>query len=641
MRLSLPESSSLLASGWLRALAKRLLGSLLTPLFSQEPAARLIRQTARQQWRLLGLNLGTSLVEAGTEGATIGVVFLAVEILSKQGRKGFDWTTNPLLSRWPELAGWFNTLPATTVFLWLLALALGLQALQSFSRFLNQVSVGYFAARCRALVTARIHSQILSFSFPCASGYKVGDLTNYAGVGPEALRTQVDLTNGLISNLLLTATYLVVLVKISPWLLLAVVLMGWLISLLQKQLLPRIQRGSVTLTQAEVAISTRITEDFQGLRLLHSSGQLDLADQRLRSGMGQLERALRGQVRRLSVLGPVSGFLPLLSIALISALALLLFGQRSTGVLPSLVTFVLALQRLNQRLSGVAGVITGLANNSANLERLNQILSPNGKQFRRLGGTPFQQLQQAIRFEDVSLRYAPELPEALQQICFTLPKGQMLALVGPSGAGKSSIADLLTGLYAPTTGRIWVDDTPLEQLDLQSWQQRLGVVSQDTFLFNATIAENIAFGTPDASRSQIEAACQASQAAGFIESLPQGYDTLVGERGYRLSGGQRQRLSLARAILRDPELLILDEATSALDTQSERLVQQAIECFERNHTVLVIAHRLSTIVKADQILVLDQGRVVEQGTHARLLQQQGLYAQLWQQQTQSIEPVLI
>jgi ATP-binding cassette subfamily B protein/subfamily B ATP-binding cassette protein MsbA len=209
----------------------------------------------------------------------------------------------------------------------------------------------------------------------------------------------------------------------------------------------------------------------------------------------------------------------------------------------------------------------------------------------------------------------------------------MLALVGPSGAGKSSVADLLVGLYAPTSGHILIDGVHLDELDLASWQQGLGVVSQDTFLFNNTLAENIAFGTPGASRARIEAAAAAAQAAGFIEALPQGYDTLVGERGYRLSGGQRQRISLARAILKEPELLILDEATSALDSQSERLVQEAIERFERNHTVLVIAHRLSTIVKADQILVLDRGRVVEHGNHESLLACQGLYYELYQQQS--------
>lgn len=615
------------------------LQKLLQSLLGQQPAAQLIRQTARQQWRLIALNLVCSLVDAFSEGATLGVVFLAVEVLSAPAQ-GFNWAANPLVAWWPAAVAWLNGLPATAVFLSLLALAVLLQALQSLTRFLSQVSVGYFAARCRALVTARIHSQVLSFSFACASGYKVGDLTNHAGTGPEALRQQIELTSGLVVGVLLIATYLAVLVGISPWLLLAVAMMAGLITLLQKQLLPRITAGSRAVNDAQVAISSRITEDFQGLRLLHSSGQLDGADQRLRSGMGELERLMRGQTRRLAVVGPFSSFLPILAIALIAALSLLLLGGRSTGVLPSLVTFVLALQRLNQRLSGVAGTFNGLADNSARIERLNQILTTEDKQFRRRGGTAFRELQREIRFDGVGLRYAQELPAALTDISFLLPKGQMLALVGPSGAGKSSIADLLTGLYAPTSGRIWIDDTPLEQLELASWQQRLGVVSQDTFLFNATIAENIAFGTAGMDRSQIEAACQAAQAAGFIESLPQGYDTLVGERGYRLSGGQRQRLSLARAILREPELLILDEATSALDSQSERLVQEAIERFEHNHTVLVIAHRLSTIVRADQILVLSGGQVVERGNHSSLLAQRGLYAQLWQQQSQSGQPAL-
>ena len=610
----------------------------LQSLLSQEPAAQLIRRTARQQWRLIVLNLGSSLLEAFTEGATLAVVFLAVEVLSAPAGTPFNWASNPIVSRLPAAASWLNGLPAIGVFATLLALAVLLQALQSLTRFLSLVSVGYFAARCKALVTARIHSQVLSFSFPCASGYKVGDLTDYAGQGPEAIRIQIEQSSQLLVGVLLIATYLAVLVGISPWLLLAVLVMGGLITMLQKQLLPRIRAGSQAVSQAQVAISSRITEDFQGLRLLHSSGQLNAADQHLHSRMGELERQLRGQVRRLAVVGPFSTFLPILAVAVIAGLSLLLLGGRSTGVLPSLVTFVLALQRLNARLSGVAGTFNQLADNSGRLARLNQLLSPAGKQLRRQGGIFFRQLQGQIRFEGVGLRYAPELPPSLSDISFALPKGQMVALVGPSGAGKSSIADLLTGLYAPTAGKIWIDDTRLGQLELSSWQQRLGVVSQDTFLFNGTIGENIGFGTPGATLAQIQEACAAAQAAGFIESLPLGYDTLVGERGYRLSGGQRQRLSLARAILRDPELLILDEATSALDSQSEQLVQEAIERFERNHTVLVIAHRLSTIVRTDQILVLEGGRVVERGTHTNLLAEGGLYQKLWQQQTLATPP---
>lgn len=605
---------------------------ILHPLRSQEPAAQLIRQTARQQWRLLVVNVGGSLVEALSEGATLAVVFLAVEALSAPLTQPFNWADKPILGRLPGAVDVLTALPASGAFVLLLAVAVLLQALQSLARFVSSVSVGYFAARCNALVKAHIHSQVLQFSFPCASGYKVGDLANHAGTGPVAVETQINAISSLLVSVLMGLTYIIVLVRVSPLLLLAVGGIAAVVTLLQRRLLPLIAEGSRRLNAIDVAIIQRVVEDFQALRLLHSSGQLDQAERHLKSEMGELEQAKRAQSRRLALLGPIVNFLPILAIALIASLSLLLFGGRSSGVLPSLVTFVLALQRLNVRVMQIAGTFNALADNSGRIDRLNKILSPQGKQFRRRGGTQFNALQRDIRFAAVGLQYAPELPPALSHISFSLPKGQMLALVGPSGAGKSTIADLLTGLYSPTSGRIWIDDTPLDQLELASWQQRLGVVSQDTFLFNATIAENIAFGTPWATQAQIEAACQAAQASAFIEDLPKAYDTMVGERGYRLSGGQRQRLSLARAILREPELLILDEATSSLDSQSEWLVQEAIERFERNHTVLVIAHRLSTIVKADQILVLKQGRIVEQGQHANLLAQGGVYEGLWRMQ---------
>lgn len=609
-----------------------LLRRILEPLRSQEPATLLIRHTARQQWRLIALYLGSSVLEAASEGGTLGLVFLAVKVLSAPSNTPFNWGSYPIFNWWPALADSLNGLPASALFLCLLGLAVLLQALQSLTKFLNGLSTSYFAARCRALVTARIYRQVISLSFPCASAYKVGDLTDHAFHGSDAIRIQIEQLSGLLTGALLCITYLVVLTTISPWLLLAVAFIGSLITLVQKRLFPRISAGSHRVSEIQMAVSTRITEDFQGLRLLHSSGQLDIADQRLSAGMGALEGQLRAQGRRMALIGPFSSFLPILAITLLAGLSVFVLGGRNAGILPSLVTFVFALQKLNGRITIFANSLNQVAENSGRLKRLQDILSPDNKEFRRQGGIPFRELNQAIRFETVGLQYEPKLPSVLREITFTLPRGQMLALVGPSGSGKSSIADLLTGLYAPTVGRILIDDIPLAELDLQSWQQRLGVVSQDTFLFNASIADNIAFGTPGATQDQIKVACTAAQAAGFIESLPMSYETLLGERGYRLSGGQRQRLSLARAILRNPELLILDEATSALDSQSERLVQEAIEQFERNHTVLVIAHRLSTIVRANQILVLKDGQILQCGNHASLLAADGLYRELWYQQ---------
>jgi ATP-binding cassette subfamily B protein/subfamily B ATP-binding cassette protein MsbA len=210
-----------------------------------------------------------------------------------------------------------------------------------------------------------------------------------------------------------------------------------------------------------------------------------------------------------------------------------------------------------------------------------------------------------------------------------------VALVGPSGAGKSSLVDLLVGLQDPSSGRVLIDDVDLRSLDLDSWQRQLGVVSQDVLLLNASIRDNIAFGSAGSSEAAIEAASRTAGAHGFISALPQGYATVIGERGYRLSGGQRQRLSLARALLRDPQLLILDEATSALDSHSEHGIQQALAAFQGPRTVLTVAHRLSSIVQADQIVVIEQGRIVEQGRHQQLLAAGGGYARLWLRQSRA------
>ena len=611
-------------------------GNLLAnrrPIFAdQRPASRLIRQTAKQQWKLLGLHGLLSIAEAIGEGATLGIVFLTVQLLSASAKGGIDWSKQALLAGWPALTGQLSLLSSNQLLLLMLSLAVLIQAGQSLIHYLNALAIGQFAARCKALITARIHSQILSLSYACASHYKVGDLMSHSTQGPDAVEKEISIWGQVILNSLMALSYLVILVLLSPWLLLAAVAMGAVIVWLQHGLLPRIRRHAHRLSTIEVSISARINEDIQALRLLHSFGQLEVADQDLRRRMVELETALRRQLRVMELSEPISMFLPVAILALITGLSLLVFDARSTGILPSLVTFLLALQRLNQRFSAVATNFNWLHRNSAHLGRLNEILTTEDKQLRRLGGCPFKAIESAIVFDNVSLDYGTGGLPSLRQINLSIPRGKTIALVGASGSGKSSLADLMVGLYAPTKGRILIDGVDLGALDLISWQQKLGVVSQDTFLFNASLRDNIAFGKPQASDRQIEAAAEQAQAAGFIRDLPEGFATLVGERGYRLSGGQRQRISLARALLRKPDLLILDEATSALDSHSEHLVQQALKRGPDQCT-LVIAHRLSTIREADQIVVLDHGQIVEMGSHGELLKLQRYYAALWQQQS--------
>ena len=210
--------------------------------------------------------------------------------------------------------------------------------------------------------------------------------------------------------------------------------------------------------------------------------------------------------------------------------------------------------------------------------------------------------------------------------------GQLAALVGPSGAGKSTISLLVPRLYDVDSGAVEIDGVDVRDVTLASLGRVIGMVTQETYLFHATIRENIAYGKPDATQTELEAAARAAAIHDRIMELPRGYDTVVGERGYKLSGGEKQRVAIARVVLKDPRILILDEATSALDTRSERLIQAALEPFMRNRTTLAIAHRLSTILAADLILVVDRGRIVERGTHAALLTQGGRYAQLYREQ---------
>jgi ATP-binding cassette subfamily B protein/subfamily B ATP-binding cassette protein MsbA len=223
---------------------------------------------------------------------------------------------------------------------------------------------------------------------------------------------------------------------------------------------------------------------------------------------------------------------------------------------------------------------------------------------------------------------------ALENVSFDIPAGKMTALVGPSGAGKSTVADMLMRLYDPTSGCILADGNDLRELRVASWRSRIGTVSQDAYMFNDTIRNNIALGNPRATDDDIRQAARAAMADEFISGLENGYDTVVGDRGYRISGGQRQRIAIARALLRKPEILVFDEATSSLDSGSERMIVEAIDRIRKDHTVLVIAHRLSTIAGADNIVVLDRGGLVESGQHGELVRADGEYSQLWRFQTE-------
>jgi ATP-binding cassette subfamily B protein len=267
------------------------------------------------------------------------------------------------------------------------------------------------------------------------------------------------------------------------------------------------------------------------------------------------------------------------------------------------------------------------------IEDMFRIIERNPEIEDRPGARPLEVTQGVVRFEDVHFAYIPERP-ILKGVTFEVPAGHTVAIVGPSGAGKSTISRLLFRFYEPTSGRILIDGQDIADVQQASLRKVIGMVPQDTVLFNDTIGYNIQYGRWDAAAEEVREAARLAQIDRFIGYLPEGYETPVGERGLKLSGGEKQRVAIARTILKGPPILVLDEATSALDTFTEKEIQDALDRVSRGRTTLVIAHRLSTVIGADEIIVLDQGRIVERGTHASLLAQGGVYAAMWNRQRQ-------
>jgi subfamily B ATP-binding cassette protein MsbA len=302
----------------------------------------------------------------------------------------------------------------------------------------------------------------------------------------------------------------------------------------------------------------------------------------------------------------------------------------------TLITFMIMVMRLLPPLKQLSQAPTTAQQSFASAERLFEVLDLATENQLDHGTREVAVLRDSIAFEHVSFAYDDD--PVLRDVSFTARRGEVIALVGASGAGKSTLVDLIPRFYEPTEGCIRLDGVDTREIRLASLRGLTGIVSQDTVLFNDTVRNNIAYGAAERfTDAQIEMAARAANAHGFISDLPEGYATVLGERGTRLSGGQRQRLAIARALLTDPPILILDEATSALDTESERLVQEAIDRLLAGRTVFVIAHRLSTVVHADQILVLERGEIIEHGTHAELLARRGAYHRLHAAQLQRTE----
>jgi ATP-binding cassette, subfamily B, bacterial MsbA len=378
--------------------------------------------------------------------------------------------------------------------------------------------------------------------------------------------------------------------------------------------------------------STIFLDMLGGMRLVRSSAAEDLEYARISDLIRTREQADFKSQANSALVEPVSEMTGMLALVCIVGLGRTFLGGQVEALTTVLLVYLFILFRTLPLITQLNSARNQLANLSSSLEIVHDFLRRDRKPFMVNGSIPYTLLQEGIHFNHISLSYPGHNKVVLNDIDLYLPRNTTLALVGSSGAGKSTMADLLPRFYDPDEGCILVDGVDLRELDARSLRRSMGIVSQDTFLFNTSVRKNIAYGCPNATDSEIFEAAKRANAYEFIMQLPNSWETQLGDRGVLLSGGQRQRIAIARALLQDPEILILDEATSALDTVSERLVQEAIDHLSRDRTTLVIAHRLSTVQKADQIAVMDQGKIVELGSHDELLAKKGYYANLCKMQ---------
>ncbi|SDE98840.1 lipid A export permease/ATP-binding protein MsbA [Sporolituus thermophilus] len=473
------------------------------------------------------------------------------------------------------------------------------------------------------------HLQRLSLAY--FERHQTGTIMSYITNDVAALQ------NALVQNVIELVTEAMVLIGSMG----AMFVLDWKLSLLTFITLPLVAqamnvfgrklRHASRITQERAAdITSVLQETISAIRVIKSFVREDYEIARFERENYHNFRANMKTAQLSGMLTPVVEFL-----AAIGVTVIIWYGGREVinGDLTAgaLIAFLIYVVNISNPVKRLSRVYANIQRALAAAQRIFDVLDTEPEIKEMPGAVELPPINGHVAFHNVTFEYTGGKP-ALIDISFEAKPGQMIAIVGPSGAGKTTIANLIPRFYDPTAGYITIDGTDIKTVTLKSLREQIGIVPQETVLFNGTVYENILYGRLDATADEVIAAAKAANAHSFITAMPHGYDTQIGERGAKLSGGQRQRIAIARAILKDPRVLILDEATSALDTESEKLVQEALDKLMVGRTAFVIAHRLSTIQRADLILVMDKGRIVERGTHAELVAAGGLYSKLYQVQ---------
>ena len=601
--------------------------SLKTKIYYIKKALIYIKNYKRLGILIIILSILTSIFD----GISIGALIPILQSIVDQNNTNNLETLFPFFTK---IESWVFRGEKEKTLIILLTFALLMVILKNIFSYLNNIIIQKTSSLIKRDLRRNMFTAITDARFEYHGSLRSGDIVNSVTHYTKGIVSFIFtfLTLGIKTSRIIV--YLIILFLISWKLTLVAIFLELLLLPIIKLLLNKIKNTNITIARELDSLSFKLIETLSNISLIKISSTEKDEQNQFNTTANKLAELEYKEIKFARLTSLIAEVIILTTIILILALTTELTDINIIVFIPFIITYIYVFLKLFNEINGFINAISGMFQNIVPFHIYEERLNKAKKEFEIIEKDNIANFKEKIEFKNVSFEYDKNTP-ILKNINFTIPKGSFTAIIGPTGAGKTTIINLIDGLLTPTTGSICIDKENIENINKRKWRQNIGFISQDPILFNESISHNISYGSYNKSESDIIKAAKIANAHDFIMNLPNKYRTVTGERGTKLSGGQKQRIAIARAIIKNPEILILDEATSALDTKTEKDVQEAIDKAMSNRTVISIAHRLSTIKKADNIIVLGRDGIIEQGNHLELMNKDSVYKKYYDLQSKS------